>query len=193
MSASPAAARPVDPPPGGAAGRAVQILDRLLVLGSGVIAVACLLVIGVTLAISVALRYLSGTSLPFATELPTFLFPWLVCAGIVAAAGAGGHLAVDYFVERMPATIRRVVRTVMWLLVFATLAYITVSAVRLMDSFGNQSTPILGWPAVLSYVSFPAALVALAVHALGRATAAFLGLPSPAGFIPEAELVEHPS
>jgi TRAP-type C4-dicarboxylate transport system permease small subunit len=157
------------------------------VVGAGLISVACLVVIGLTLFVSVVLRYLSGSSLSFATELPTYLFPWLVCSGIVAAAGASGHLAVDFLVERMPPVVRRAVRTVMWLLVTLTLVIIVLAALRLRGSYAGQSTPILHWPAGLSYLSFPLALVALLVHALGRLVAALLGHPPAPAFLSEAQ------
>ncbi|KQX61879.1 hypothetical protein ASD06_15130 [Angustibacter sp. Root456] len=185
---------PAAPPetPAAPASRSVRVvrgLDRALVVGAGFVSVACLMIVGVTLFVSVVLRYLSGASLPFATELPTFLFPWLVCSGIVAAAGAGGHLAVDFFVERMPKVAQRVVRTLMWLLVTLTLVIITLAALRLRGSYAHQNTPILGWPAVLSYLSFPLALLALLVHAVGRFVAALLGHPPLPSFLGEAETV----
>lgn len=167
--------------------RAVRALDRSLVVGAGLVSVVCLVVIGLTLFVSVVLRYVSGSSLPFATELPTFLFPWLVCSGIVAAAGAGGHLAVDFVVERLPGPVQRVVRTVMWLLVMLTLVIITLAALRLRASFAGQTTPILRWPAGLSYLSFPLALIALLVHSVGRLVAAALGHPPAPAFLSEAE------
>ncbi|NHA68264.1 TRAP transporter small permease [Phycicoccus flavus] len=167
------------------AARGIGVLDRTLALGAGAVAVLCLVVIGSTLLVSVVLRYVSGSSLPFATELPTYLFPWLVCAGIVAAAAVGGHLAVDYFVERMPTPAQRVVRVLGWTVIAVTLAYTAYQAQVLAGSYAGQRTPILGWPAMYSYLSYPLALVALALNALGRLLATVLGLPKPAGLFAE--------
>lgn len=158
-------------------------LDKAFVYGAGTVSVICLLVIGVVLFVSVILRYAAGSSLPFATELPTFLFPWLICGGIVAAAGAGGHLAVDFFVERLPTAVRRWLRTAMWLLIAIALVFVAWAALGLVQTFSGVSTPILGWPAGLSYVAFPVALVCLVVHAVGRVAAAFFALPGSAGLV----------
>lgn len=160
-----------------AVGRWVGRLDRALVLLGSVTAVIVITIVGLTLLTSVLLRYLSGSSLAFATELPSYLFPWLVCGGIVAAAGAGGHLAVDFFVNKLSATAHRFVSTAMWALVVISFVVTTQAAFRLIAAYEGQSTSILGWPAVGSYVAFPIALAFLALHSAGRTLASAVGIP----------------
>jgi len=154
----------------------VTRLERALVVLGGVVAVTALVAIGGTLLVSVALRYTTGTSLEFATELPSYAFPWLVCGGIVAAAGVAGHMAVDFVVVRLPRRVRQVVELVAWASILLVLVWTVMAALRLVDSFAGQGTPILGWPAVGSYWAFPIALIALAVHAVGRLVATLLGV-----------------
>lgn len=154
----------------------VTRLDRLLALSGGVVGAAVMVVIGGTLLVSVALRYLTGSSLAFATELPSYAFPWLVCGGIVAAAGTGGHMAVDFLVMRLPAPIRRAVEITAWAIILVALVLILLAAWRLVASFQGQGTPILGWPAVGSYLAYPLALALLAVHAAARLLATLLGV-----------------
>ena len=48
----------------------------------------------VILSANVILRYTTGASLQWASELPELLFPWLVLSGIVLAAQHGSHIAV---------------------------------------------------------------------------------------------------
>lgn len=181
-SVSTATAANPDPARGGW----IRRLDQGLTLIGGVLAGAVMVVIGLTLLVSVVLRYVSGSSLPFATELPTYLFPWLVCGGIVAAAGAGGHLAVDFVVTRLPGVAKRIVPAAMWLLVTITLVGTARSALTLTATFEGQTTAILGWPTLGSYVAFPIGLALLAVHAAGRTVAAALGLPAGATQYTEA-------
>lgn len=157
--------------------RCVKRLDRALVLVGSAATVIVIVVVGLTLLTSVALRYASGSSLAFATELPSYLFPWLVCGGIVAAAGAGGHLAVDFFVNKLPATAHRFVTTAMWVLVVVSFVVTTQAALRLIAAYQGQSTSILGWPAVGSYVAFPVALAFLALHSAGQTVVAAIGAP----------------
>lgn len=178
-----------------AVGQWVNRLDRALVLLGGTAAVIVIVIVGLTLLTSVALRYVAGSSLAFATELPSYLFPWLVCGGIVAAAGAGGHLAVDFFVNKLPARAHRIVSTVMWVLVAVSFIVTTQAALRLIAAYQGQSTSILGWPAVGSYVAFPVALAFLALHSAGRTVAAAVGVPVVADpMVEEAALkTEHPA
>lgn len=151
-------------------------LDRLLTVAGGVVGATVMVVIGGTLLVSVVLRYLTGSSLAFATELPSYAFPWLVCGGIVAAAGTGGHMAVDFVVMRLPAAVRRAVEVASWALILVALVLIVLAAWRLVASFQGQGTPILGWPAVGSYLAFPLSLALLAVHAAARLLATLLGV-----------------
>jgi TRAP-type C4-dicarboxylate transport system permease small subunit len=166
-------------------GRWVRRFDRLLTLVGGTAAVLVLVVIGITLFTSVVLRYVSGSSLGFATELPSYLFPWLICGGIVAAAATNGHLAVDFFVERLPGRARRVVAVSMWVLVVLAFWVLLTASFRIMGAY-SQSTPILGWPSVGSYFAFPISLGVLMVHSAGRAVATAVGADTGAQTVPEA-------
>jgi TRAP-type C4-dicarboxylate transport system permease small subunit len=167
-------------------GRWVRRFDRLLTLIGGTAAVLVLVVVGITLFTSVVLRYVSGSSLGFATELPSYLFPWLICGGIVAAAATNGHLAVDFFVDRLPGRARRVVAISMWVLVVLAFWVLLTASFRIMGAYTSQSTPILGWPSVGSYFAFPITLAILMVHSAGRAVATAVGADTGAHTVPEA-------
>lgn len=176
MSSQVSSARPGSTRAGAGAAAAVSMLERVLYLVGGTAAATAMAVIGLTLLVSVVLRYVSGASLEFATELPSYAFPWLVCGGIVGAAGVGGHMAVDFFVVRLPLRARRAVEVVAWAAIVLGLVWAVMAALRLVASFQGQETPILGWPAVGSYWAFPIALVALAVHAAAKLLATVLGV-----------------
>lgn len=171
-------------PPGrrsAAIGRWLDRGDRLLVWAGGAAAVVVITIIGITLLVSVALRYFRGSSLGFATELPQYLFPWLICGGVIAAAGAHAHLAVDFVVTRLPALPQRIVAVTMWALVTFSLWVLLTAAIRVMDSYTGSVTPILRLPSVGSYVVWPITLGVLTLHSAGRLVAATVGLPPQAG------------
>lgn len=172
------------PPPGPhavAIGRWLDRGDRLLIWVGGAAGVAMLTVIGLTLLVSVTLRYASGSSLSFATELPQYLFPWLICGGVVAAAGAHAHLAVDVLVRQLPELPQRVVAIVMWALVTFTLWVLFTAAIRVIGSYTGSVTPILQLPQAGSYAVWPVTLGVLTIHAAGRLLAAAVGLPPKVG------------
>ena len=52
------------------------------------------------------LRYVAGTSLASASELPELLFPWMIMAGVVLAAQHGSHIAVVILTQKLGASRR---------------------------------------------------------------------------------------
>lgn len=167
----------------------VRRMERGMARVANAVTVVTTTIIGLMLLVAVTLRYLLGSSLPYATEVPTYLFPWLICGGIVTAAVTGGHLAVDVVVERLPRSARRALRTAMWTLIAVVLAIVTVLALSLRDTFAGQVTPILRWPSQLSYVAYPLALAALTAHAVGRSITSALGAPPPSDAFAEVSAI----
>src|SRR5262245_66219916 len=60
-----------------------------------------LAVVFVILSANVFLRYVSGTSLASASELPELLFPWMIMSGVVLAAQHGSHIAVVILTQKL--------------------------------------------------------------------------------------------
>jgi TRAP-type C4-dicarboxylate transport system permease small subunit len=91
-------------PSGSAPGIAVVAVNRI----ERVITVFCryvVLLTGIALTLiltaNVFARYaFSAGGLDVAQELPERLFPWFIVAGIVLAAQAGGHMAVEWLIGR---------------------------------------------------------------------------------------------
>ncbi|AUS80935.1 hypothetical protein C1701_24250 [Actinoalloteichus sp. AHMU CJ021] len=152
-------------PPGlFAEGSVEERVNRALTMVGSAIAVASISVIGLVLVVGVALRYFMNSSADYATELPTYLFPWLISGGVIAAMGRGGHLAVDFFVARMAPARARVVDIAAWGLSTVVLIILTFVSLRLLAPLTAQVTPILGWPVVGSFAGFALAVVALTVQ-----------------------------
>jgi TRAP-type C4-dicarboxylate transport system permease small subunit len=79
-------------------------------------------VIFVILVANTALRYVTGSSLQWANEVPEFLFPWLVMSGVVLAALQGAHIATTFLMDAVSPAARRIVATLSWLIVAALYA-----------------------------------------------------------------------
>lgn len=141
----------------------------------GAIAVLAFAVIGGLLAIAVFLRFALNSSLDYATEIPTFAFPWLIAGGVVAAMGRNGHLAVDYFVNKVPATGRRYIDVFVWVLCTLTLAFLVYISTLLIRPYTFQKSPILGLPMMLSYAAYIYMAASLTVQAAARTWTAFRG------------------
>lgn len=153
------------------------------------VAVAALLIVWALLLLSVGLRYLTGSSMDFATELPSYLYPWIIAGGVVVAMSLGGHIAVDFLLARLGTGARRTVEVVVWGASAGLFALVTVLCVPLIGPLVEQVTPILGWPRMGSFAAFILMTLALTVQSLARAVHIARGgaesVPGPAGQAPE--------
>lgn len=148
--------------------RCTDRLRRGLYAGAAVVVVATTAVIGATLLLGVIVRYVLSGSLPWASELPVLLFPWLIMAGIVLAAARDEHLGVDFFARRLPAA----GQVALQLLVLAGIAGLMLAmaaqAPSLLEFMQYRLTPVLRWPSSWAFYSVPLGTVAVAVLALLR-------------------------
>jgi TRAP-type C4-dicarboxylate transport system permease small subunit len=107
-------------------------------------------VVFVILSANVALRYVAGTSLASASELPELLFPWMIMAGVVLAAQHGSHIAVVLVTQKLAPTARRWVLTLGSLTVAGLYGALAVMALPLMEIAADEKTPILQVPGSVS-------------------------------------------
>ncbi|MCU0921090.1 MAG: TRAP transporter small permease [Burkholderiaceae bacterium] len=145
-------------------------------------------VIFVILTANTVLRYVSGSSLQWANELPELLFPWLVMAGVVLAAEKGAHIATVFLMEAVPHAVRRAIGVAGWLVVaalYGTLAYATYAMLEIVH---DEKSPILQVPGSVTYGCVMAGMAMLALLALQSAWRAWSAQPATAqGAIPEVQ------
>lgn len=125
------------------------------------------------------LRYGTGASLQWASEVPELLFPWLVMSGVVLAAQSGAHIATTFLMDALPAGGRRIVATLSWLVVaglYTTLAWATF---RMLEIVHDERTPILQLPGSITYACVMVGMAMLALIALRSALFAWRSRPAP--------------
>ena len=130
-------------------------------------------VIFVILTANTVLRYVSGSSLQWANELPELLFPWLVMAGVVLAAEKGAHIATVFLVESVPPAVRRVIGVLGWLVVAALYATLAGSTYAMLEIVHDEKSPILQVPGSITYGCVMGGMVMLALLAAQSAWRAF--------------------
>jgi TRAP-type C4-dicarboxylate transport system permease small subunit len=99
----------------------------------------------------VGLRYFTGSSLRWASEIPELLFPWLVMAGVVLAAQRGAHIATVFIADQLHGKARRVLATlghVAVVVAYGTLCVITARAIPIV---ADERSPILQVPGSVTY------------------------------------------
>lgn len=135
-------------------------------------------VIFVILTANTVLRYVGGTGLQWANELPELLFPWLVMAGVVLAAEKGGHIATVFLMEALPRPVQRIVGVLGWLVVavlYGTLAKATYSMLEIVN---DEKSPILQVPGSVTYACVMGGMAMLGMLALQSAWRAWRAQPS---------------
>lgn len=139
-----------------------------------------LAVVFTILSANVVLRYVAGTSLASASELPELLFPWMIMAGVVLAAQHGSHIAVVILTQKLGAS-RRWVLGGGALAVAALYASLAVTAWPLMEIAADERSPILQVPGSVSVGCLMLGFALLALVTLCRLPALWSGVDAPHG------------
>mgnify|MGYP000881671238 CR=1 FL=1 len=126
-----------------------------------------LTVVFVILSANVALRYVAGTSLSWAPELPELLFPWMIMAGVVLAAQHGSHIAVVILTQKLGAA-RRWVLAAGSVVVIALYAGLAWAAWPVMLIAADERTPIMQVPGSVSVGCLLLGFLLLAIVTLCR-------------------------
>jgi TRAP-type C4-dicarboxylate transport system permease small subunit len=137
-------------------------------------------VIFVILTANTVLRYVGGTGLQWANELPELLFPWLVMAGVVLAAEKGGHIATVFLMEALPHHVQRVVGVLGWLIVAALYGTLSKATYSMLEIVHDEKSPILQVPGSVTYACVLGGMAMLSLLALQSAWRAWHAQPMPA-------------
>jgi TRAP-type transport system small permease protein len=120
----------------------------------------------VILCANVILRYTTGSSLQWASEVPELLFPWLVMAGVVLATQQGTHISVVILVQRLPLEVRRWILAAGGLVVVALYAVLAAAAWTLMPIANDELSPMLQIPGSVTVGSLLLGFILIALLTL---------------------------
>lgn len=130
----------------------VDLVSRAIVLFSRFVIIASGITLTVVMTANVLARYtLESGGFSFAQELPMLMFPWFIIAGIVLAAHAGGHMAVEWLYEKLDGGLRTgafILANAISMVSFLVLAY--QSAV-VAEIAGLEQSPVLQLPNSIGY------------------------------------------
>ncbi len=150
----------------------------------GTIVAVCSVVMWVTtvviftiLTANTVLRYVGGTGLQWANELPELLFPWLVMAGVVLAAEKGAHIATVFLLEALPRHVQRIVGVLGWLVVATLYGTLSKATYSMLEIVHDEKSPILRVPGSVTYACVLGGMVMLALLALQSAWRAWRAQP----------------
>ena len=132
------------------------------------------------LSANVILRYTTGTSLQWASEVPELLFPWLVMAGIVLATQHGTHISVVILIQRLSPMARRWTLVIGGLVTVALYALLAAAAWTLMPIANDELSPMLQVPGSVTVGSLLLGFILIAVLTLIQVRNAWSGTADPA-------------
>jgi TRAP-type C4-dicarboxylate transport system permease small subunit len=154
--------------------------DRIIdVLCKAVLCVTCLAMFAILLA-NVFLRYLFGTSLEWAAELPELLFPWFVMSGVVLASSHNAHIYIGFVVDRTSGAARLALASLRAFLIIGTYAVLAWVALDLLPIVADERTPVLEVPGSVTYFILLAGFVLIGVKELSILIMALQGIQTPA-------------
>jgi TRAP-type transport system small permease protein len=110
-----------------------------------IISVIALSAISVLTIVNVIFRFILNNPIVWAEEVTLGLFVWLVFIGISSAMKRGGHIGVDYFMERMPRPLRITCTLIGAAAIYFVLIYVFIYlGMELTSQAGSKVTPVLG-------------------------------------------------
>ncbi len=120
--------------------RLITRLCRFIVLVTGI-------AMTVILTGNVLARYLFASGgIDAAMEIPERLFPWFIAAGIALAAQAGGHMSVDWLLDRLGPRGRRWLLHVANVIVIFSYLVLCQQALVLAEIAKVERSPVLNLP-----------------------------------------------
>ncbi|MGR9271225.1 TRAP transporter small permease (plasmid) [Rhizobium leguminosarum] len=143
---------------------AVDLVAGIIVAFARLVIIVSGIALTLVTTANVAVRYLSASGgLSFAQELPMLIFPWFIIAGIVLAAHAGGHMAVEWLYDKLAGqsrTMALIVANAISVAAFLVLAY---QATVVAEIAGAERSPVLQLPNSIGYyaLSIGAVLVSI--------------------------------
>jgi TRAP-type C4-dicarboxylate transport system permease small subunit len=115
---------------------------------------------------NVVMRYVFNQSIFWVEEFTQIQMIWVAYLGAGLALREGRHVAVDMLQDRLPAPLRRFVRTLIALAMALFLLTLVVLGVQIAEFTWTQETPAMGLPAGLPYLGIPLGAAAMLLHLL---------------------------
>lgn len=86
-------------------------------------------------------RYLFGGAVPWSEELNLLLWVWMIQLGALRTS----HIRITYFIDRLPARIRRAINLIMSLLSIAALLVLTWGAMKMAGFVSGDVYVSMPW------------------------------------------------
>ena len=119
-------------------------------------------------AVLVVLRYVFATTIIGGNEATVIAFIFTTAIGASIAIARDEHIAIDYFVLKLPAAVQSKLATVRLLLLVLINAVILYFAIIWIQRTGGFLMPTLGVPQLLAQISVPIGCILSIIYCIAR-------------------------
>jgi TRAP-type C4-dicarboxylate transport system permease small subunit len=126
-------------------------LDAIIIKGCQLILWLTMSIIFSILCINTLMRYVFGSGMQWANEVPEMLFPWLVMAGVVLAAVTGSHITTTFLRDKISPHAQRWLSVVVWSAVATLYATLSVATFKMLSIVHDEKSAILGVPQSVTF------------------------------------------
>jgi len=146
------------------------VIHKALKWLSEIIGILCGVMVGILLVINLAaviMRYVFSNPLFWCEEVSLLLFAWFVALALIPLTYQRRGIALDFFVDLLPTTPRKILHIVVDALGAVLLIIVAYFGVQLMQRSLYRFTPILRIPYRYIYLSMVVAMsVSAVIHLL---------------------------
>jgi C4-dicarboxylate transporter DctQ subunit len=153
-------------------------IDRLIVLITSVILGAIGMAFVVLLCAAVLGRYLLDLPLAFIEESSRILLVWFFMLGVGLAFRKKAHVAVEFFVERLPGEWRTACAVLANLIGIVFVAHVAFGGYLGLETASRQVEPTLGISGLWAASAIPCGSVLLIYHQCRALAEQFFGTPA---------------
>lgn len=130
------------------------------------VAAAFLVVTTLLVVINIVCRYFLNMGLVWTEEVATGCFVWSVFIGSIAAFKRRGHVGVDIVVNLLPAGLKRIVATLMDIILVVLNTYMAYLSVVFITKSYTKLTPVLGVTSAYITAAIVISFVMMAIYSL---------------------------
>jgi TRAP-type C4-dicarboxylate transport system permease small subunit len=151
----------------------MHTLDAIITKGCQLILWLTMSIIFSILCINTLMRYVLGSGMQWANEVPEMLFPWLVMAGVVLAAVMGSHITTTFLRDKISPHAQRWLSVVVWCAVTLLYATLSFATFKMLSIVHDEKSAILGVPQSVTFSCVMLGMVCLLLLAIKDAIIAW--------------------
>lgn len=149
--------------------RGETLIERIVDGVIGAIGATCIVFMSLLVFGNAVSRYVFNESFIWADELIVAVMPWLAVCGVYLSIRQRQLIRIEYFVDRFPPRIRRVVRVGSDIFSAIAFGYLAIGGLQYLNLFGADRTLFLdlptGWFTSALFIGSTLVLVAFLVEA----------------------------